>query len=257
MRAGRGIVHSERTISRAATTAPVRYPDRMALPAEQEEGEPAFCTAPRAAHRPRRRWWARLIADGLHGPSLLATASETLYADLAAPGGRPGADRRGLRGTRLYTVAGTIEVGATRSSPAALVLRPGDAITVTAAMSDARVMLFGGAPMEGPRYIWWNFVSSRPERIAAAKEEWCARPLRYRARRRGSSSPCPTRRTPPQRAEEACTIPAYRARRLPALRTLQGGLNMSRAIPAFINVTAISGSTRRTSTSMSERCGSG
>jgi hypothetical protein len=33
-------------------------------------------------------------------------------------------------------------------------------------------MLFGGAPMEGPRYIWWNFVSSRPDRIEAAKNEW-------------------------------------------------------------------------------------
>jgi hypothetical protein len=33
-------------------------------------------------------------------------------------------------------------------------------------------MLFGGAPMEGPRYIWWNFVSSRSERIEQAKEEW-------------------------------------------------------------------------------------
>jgi hypothetical protein len=33
-------------------------------------------------------------------------------------------------------------------------------------------MLLGGAPMGGPRYIWWNFVSSRPERIEQAKEEW-------------------------------------------------------------------------------------
>ena len=44
-------------------------------------------------------------------------------------------------------------------------------MTVTAA-SDARFLLFGGAPMEGPRYIWWNFVSSRRERIEEAKEEW-------------------------------------------------------------------------------------
>ena len=72
----------------------------------------------------------------------------------------------------LYTVAGTIEVAGDAFEPGQLlVLRPGDAITATAA-SDARFMLFGGAPMEGPRYIWWNFVSSRPERIAAAKEEW-------------------------------------------------------------------------------------
>ena len=52
-----------------------------------------------------------------------------------------------------------------------LVLAPGDAIT-RRATTDAQFMLFGGAPMDGPRYIWWNFVSSRPERIEQAKEEW-------------------------------------------------------------------------------------
>jgi len=31
---------------------------------------------------------------------------------------------------------------------------------------------FGGAALEGPRYLWWNFVSSRKERIEQAKEEW-------------------------------------------------------------------------------------
>ena len=74
----------------------------------------------------------------------------------------------------LYTIAGTIEVAGDAFEPGQLlVLRPGDAITVTAT-SDARFMLFGGAPMEGPRYIWWNFVSSRRERINQAKEDWKA-----------------------------------------------------------------------------------
>ena len=50
-------------------------------------------------------------------------------------------------------------------------LRTGAYVTV-AAETDARMMLYGGEPMEGPRYIWWNFVSSRPERIEQAKEEW-------------------------------------------------------------------------------------
>jgi redox-sensitive bicupin YhaK (pirin superfamily) len=52
-----------------------------------------------------------------------------------------------------------------------LVLRPGDPIVVRA-KADAQFMLFGGTAMEGPRYIWWNFVSSRPERIEQAKDEW-------------------------------------------------------------------------------------
>lgn len=57
-----------------------------------------------------------------------------------------------------------------------LVLRPDDQIVVRSVDDGtgdhARFMLFGGAPMEGPRYIWWNFVSSRQERIDQAKEEW-------------------------------------------------------------------------------------
>ena len=40
------------------------------------------------------------------------------------------------------------------------------------ANATARFMLFSGAPMEGPCYIWWNFVPPRPEQIEAAKEEW-------------------------------------------------------------------------------------
>ena len=49
--------------------------------------------------------------------------------------------------------------------------RPGDRITVTA-VSDAHLVLLGGAAMDGPRHIWWNFVSSRKERIEQAKADW-------------------------------------------------------------------------------------
>ena len=38
----------------------------------------------------------------------------------------------------------------------------------------ARVMLCGGAPLDGPRHVWWNFVSSRPDRIRQAREDWDA-----------------------------------------------------------------------------------
>ena len=50
-------------------------------------------------------------------------------------------------------------------------VRPGDRITVTATQP-SRLMFLGGAALEGPRYLWWNFVSSRKERIDEAKEEW-------------------------------------------------------------------------------------
>ena len=72
----------------------------------------------------------------------------------------------------LYIVSGEIEIAGDRfAAGQLLVFRPGDAITVTAAR-EARVVLLGGAPMDGPRHIWWNFVSSRKERIEQAKADW-------------------------------------------------------------------------------------
>ena len=52
-------------------------------------------------------------------------------------------------------------------------LKPGDRIDVKA-VSDAHIVVVGGAAMDGPRHIWWNFVSSRKERIEAAKADWKA-----------------------------------------------------------------------------------
>jgi redox-sensitive bicupin YhaK (pirin superfamily) len=55
-----------------------------------------------------------------------------------------------------------------------MVFRPGDRINVTAGEQGARIVLLGGATLEGPRYLWWNFVASSKERIEEAKEAWRA-----------------------------------------------------------------------------------
>ena len=177
MRAGRGIVHSERTSEDRKRTGQRLFGIQtwMALPEREEESDPAFMHhgADALPVVDAEGLTARLIAGSAFGArSPLKTASDTLYADVQLAAGarapiEPGADERAL-----YTIAGTIEVAGDAFEPGQLlVLRSGDAITV-AARTDARFMLFGGAPMEGPRYIWWNFVSSRPERIEQAKEEW-------------------------------------------------------------------------------------
>jgi redox-sensitive bicupin YhaK (pirin superfamily) len=71
-------------------------------------------------------------------------------------------------------LAGDIEIGGERYGPEQLlVLRPGDPVFVRA-VSDAHIAVIGGAAMDGPRHIWWNFVSSRQERIEAAKADWKA-----------------------------------------------------------------------------------
>ena len=72
----------------------------------------------------------------------------------------------------IYVVDGEVEIAGDRfTGPQLLIFRPGDRITVRA-VSKARLMFLGGAALEGPRYIWWNFVSSRRERIEDAKEDW-------------------------------------------------------------------------------------
>ncbi len=177
MRAGRGIVHSERTAPELKARGQRLFGMQtwVALPAAAEESDPVFMHHPEA-DMPRLDDGAlslRLIAGEMHGlRSPLATVSETLYADIGlSAGGRveiePSHEERAL-----YLLSGTVEIDGARHEPGRLlVLRPGAHVAV-AAESDARLMLYGGEPMEGPRYIWWNFVSSRPDRIEQAKEEW-------------------------------------------------------------------------------------
>ena len=72
----------------------------------------------------------------------------------------------------IYLVEGEVEIaGDTFEGPKLLIFRPGDQITVLA-RRNARMMFLGGTALEGPRHIWWNFVSSSKERIEQAKEDW-------------------------------------------------------------------------------------
>ena len=81
----------------------------------------------------------------------------------------PSADERAA-----YVVEGTVSVGGTAYPAGELLLfRKGDEIVVEAA-APARVVLIGGPPLDGPRHIWWNFVSSSRDRIEAAKADWRA-----------------------------------------------------------------------------------
>ena len=177
MKAGRGIVHSERTGDARKASGQTLFGIQtwMALPEEEEESEAAF------AHHGAGELpvieaggiEARLIAGrAFGGTSPLRAASETVYADVQLRAGAWAPIDAEYEERALYTIAGEIELAGRRFEPGQLlVLRPGDAITVRA-RADSRFLLFGGAPMGGPRYIWWNFVSSRPERIEQAKEEW-------------------------------------------------------------------------------------
>jgi redox-sensitive bicupin YhaK (pirin superfamily) len=177
MRAGRGIVHSERTSPERRRTGQRLFGIQtwMALPEDQEESDPAFVHhgADELPVVEAQGISARLIAGQAFGArSPLETPSETLYADLHLSRGAQVPIDPSHEERALYTISGEIEVAGDAFGPGQLlVLRSGDPIRVRA-IGDARFLLFGGASMGGPRYIWWNFVSSRLERIEAAKEEW-------------------------------------------------------------------------------------
>ena len=94
------------------------------------------------------------------------------YADVTLSAGAslpldPDHDERAIS-----AVSGDIEIaGDTFAAGQLLVLTPRDRVTVRAT-TDARMIILGGEPMEGPRYIWWNLVSSRKDRIEQAKADW-------------------------------------------------------------------------------------
>jgi redox-sensitive bicupin YhaK (pirin superfamily) len=177
MSAGRGIVHSERTGAEARSLGPKLFGIQawVALPASHEEGDPAFVHygEDRLRVLEARGVRLRLIAGEAFGTrSPVETPMAMIYADAELQAGAslpfdPDYEERGI-----YTVAGTIEIAGDRFGPGQLlVFKPGDRITIRAA-SAARFMLLGGAPMDGPRHIWWNFVSSRKDRIEQAKADW-------------------------------------------------------------------------------------
>lgn len=180
MTAGRGIAHSERTdaAKRDRVNPLFGIQSWLALPRAQEETAPAFvhhpaATLPTAEDGGMR---LRLIAGtgwGLASP--VAVSSPLFYADAQlAPGARlPLPAEHEERGA--YVVQGSVEVAGTRfEAGRMLIFRPGDALALTAGEAGARLLMLGGATMDGPRFLFWNFVASSRERIEQAKQDWKA-----------------------------------------------------------------------------------
>ncbi len=179
MTAGRGIVHSERTPPELRTHVSKLFGIQswVALSAKDEETTPDFVHYP-ADEMPvltGEGKSVRIIAGSILGASSpVRTSTATFYADAALDAGASLPLDPDYEERAVYTVSGEIEIAGDVFGPARLlVFRPGDRIRITA-RSAARFMLLGGDPMDGPRYIWWNFVSSRKERIEHAKADWKA-----------------------------------------------------------------------------------
>ncbi len=177
MSAGRGIVHSERTGDERRRSGGVVHGIQswVALPVGDEEAAPHFEHHPRATlplvERPGAR--LRILAGHAYGARApVRVRSPTLYvhAELDAGADLPLPDEHDERAA--YVVEGELESeGASYGPGSMLVFRRG-ANPVVHARGASRVMCLGGAPLEGSRHIFWNFVSSSKERIERAKEEW-------------------------------------------------------------------------------------
>jgi redox-sensitive bicupin YhaK (pirin superfamily) len=177
MTAGRGIVHSERSPATVRPGGPELSGIQtwLALPQAKEEMDPAFEHVAKDALPviEGSGATARIVMGNLWGATSPVTChSETIYADIAllAGGGiaiDPEADERAI-----YVAEGDASLDGQPLEPQVLyVLKPGIHATLRSGRG-AHVMLCGGAPLDGPRHVWWNFVSSSRDRINQAKEDW-------------------------------------------------------------------------------------
>jgi len=179
MVAGSGIVHSERTppeVRHASDGAPIHgIQTWIALPRDSEEVAPAFEHHPAATlpeiDRPGAR--LRLIAGEAYGRRPPASVySPMFYVDAVIEAGASLELPAEYAERAVYVAEGEVVEGDARYVVGQMAVFPADVAVSIAASSASRVMLLGGAPLDGPRYVWWNFVSSSRERIERAKKDW-------------------------------------------------------------------------------------
>lgn len=176
MTAGRGIVHSERTpepeLSQGAFLDGIQC--WIALPEEAEEMEPTFVHHPKASLPEFRIGDSelKLLLGTAYGRSSPAKVySDLFYLAARLPrGAKLDLPTQG-REAAVYVVKGSVMIdGQIAETHSMVVLKTGVDVLIEA-QADSTLMLLGGAPV-GPRFIFWNFVSSSKERLEQAKTEW-------------------------------------------------------------------------------------
>ena len=176
MTAGRGIAHSERTPQEAAAGSPLSGVQFwVALPKSHEELEPSFrhLEANELPVMGGGDVSARMIAGDAFGcRSPLSAPHPMICVDIALATGAHIELPADHPEQALYVAGGLIEAGNVRYGQGQLLILPAGMRSSVHATSDARLILLGGEPMDGPRHIWWNFVSSSKDRIEQAKQDW-------------------------------------------------------------------------------------
>ncbi|NYE27921.1 hypothetical protein HDE78_000867 [Rhodanobacter sp. K2T2] len=179
MTAGKGIVHSERTPPDERRDGHTLHGIQIwvALPQDDAEVDPEFHHHERdlLPRITRPGVEAILIAGGAYGerspvkvfaPMFLLEVKLAAGTELALP---PEHAERGI-----YVVEGGMRWGDLDLAATQMAVQAGASAPSLLAHEDSRLMLFGGAPLDGERHLWWNFVASSRERIEQAKAEWAA-----------------------------------------------------------------------------------
>ncbi|NNE83204.1 MAG: pirin family protein [Alphaproteobacteria bacterium] len=177
MTAGRGIAHSERTAAEVNSAEHRLHGIQswIGLPLADEETDPSFFHH-RAESLPEITQGdatLRLIVGNAYGHTApVQTFSNMFYLDAPLPAGASVALPDDHEERAVYVVDGSVSIaGETYIAGQMVVVAPGADVSISA-VGESRTMLFGGDPMDGPRHIWWNFVSSSKERIEQAKDDW-------------------------------------------------------------------------------------
>ena len=180
MTAGRGIVHSERTPQDLAGRPHRTHGLQLwaALPKAHEEDEPSFTHTPQADIPVVALDGAVvkvLIGTAFGRTSPVRTYMQTLYLDVALQAGQA-LRLEGLpQEAAIYPVSGEVSVDGVLLAPHTMaLLEEGKVPVVTAGGGPVQFVVIGGAPLDGHRYLFWNFVSSSKERLAQAADDWSA-----------------------------------------------------------------------------------
>ena len=178
MTAGRGNVHSERTPDdlRSITRRSHGLQLWAGLPVEHEEDAPSFSHTPAAAIPSGEVSGAAvrvLIGSAFGWTSPVPTLAPTLYVDIALPAGATLVVPNAATERALYGIDNAFTLDGEAVAAGVMVVLPEGVEPTLQAAQGARVMLIGGAPL-GHRFMFWNFVSSRKERVVQAGDDWVA-----------------------------------------------------------------------------------
>lgn len=207
MTAGRGIVHSER---RPDDLRQVRHINHglqlwVALPQAFEACPPSFVHAPANTlpHVDVGQANIKVLVGGAFGQqSPVETFTQTIYLDVELPAGGSFDLPALAPELAIYPVDSAIWVGDQVVEPRTLAVLPANTVCKLRSQTACRLMVLGGESLDGPRFMWWNFVASRKETLAMAAQDWSGHVFGYVVDET-EMAPLPERRTLAERRKTA------------------------------------------------------